>query len=108
MEIFLPGKEEPVKLLRDSAALHLVQRVRDEAHRFAVAYHRNLRAKGSRESFLDGIRCIGPARKTKILRYLAGLADPKAVPAAGIAQAANIPLSLATAIAAKLNTKDVL
>jgi excinuclease ABC subunit C len=44
-ELFLPDREDPIRLPKDSAALHLVQRVRDEAHRFAIAFHRQRRAK---------------------------------------------------------------
>ncbi len=67
-EIYLPGRSEPLVLPRDSEALYLLQRVRDEAHRFAVTYHRAVRAKGTRASVLDGITGIGPRRKQALLR----------------------------------------
>ena len=62
-DIFQPGRPGPVPLDKSSEELHLLQRVRDEAHRFAVTYHRQLRSKKSRESQLDNVAGIGPARK---------------------------------------------
>ncbi len=68
-EVFLPGREEPVRLAAGSDELHLIQRVRDEAHRFALAYHRNLRGKRMSKSILDDVEGIGPARKKLLLAY---------------------------------------
>ena len=65
--IFIPGLHLPVKLEKDSAALHLLQYVRDEAHRFAVSYHKTLRDKAMVSSRLDGIEGIGEKTKRKIL-----------------------------------------
>ena len=58
--IFVPGREEPVVLPRSSPVLHLVQRVRDEAHRFAIGFHRQTRAKRTLRSELDDIPGVGP------------------------------------------------
>ncbi|MBX4187967.1 MAG: excinuclease ABC subunit UvrC, partial [Candidatus Doudnabacteria bacterium] len=66
-EIFLPGKSEPILLSQNSIALFLLQRIRDEAHRFAITYHRKLRSKGSLSSALDQIQGIGPAKKKQLL-----------------------------------------
>ena len=66
-EIFLPGSSEPIILERHRPALRLLQALRDEAHRFAVSYHRELRNKCIQESLLDDISGIGPARKKIIL-----------------------------------------
>ncbi|HJM98759.1 MAG TPA: helix-hairpin-helix domain-containing protein, partial [Acidimicrobiales bacterium] len=60
---------DPVIIPRDSEALYLLQRIRDESHRFAVSYHRNLRNKKMKESVLDGISGLGPARKQKLLQH---------------------------------------
>ena len=68
-EIFFPGKSEPVRLSRDSAALHLLQRVRDEAHRFAVNYHRKLRSRRLTHSMLDDIEGVGPERRKALLQH---------------------------------------
>jgi excinuclease ABC subunit C len=67
-EIFLKDRPDPVLLPRTSQALFLVQRIRDEAHRFAVTYHRKLRGKSSVRSQLDDVPGIGPTRKRALLR----------------------------------------
>ncbi len=67
-EIFVPDEDEPVILPRGSEALYLVQRIRDEAHRFAITYHRQVRAKSSIQSALDAIPGVGPKRKRALLR----------------------------------------
>ncbi|MCZ7385306.1 MAG: excinuclease ABC subunit UvrC [Candidatus Methanoperedens sp.] len=67
--IFLPERETPVILPKDSPALQLLQRIRDEAHRFALGYHRKLRGKKLRESALDGIAGIGEKKKQALLRH---------------------------------------
>lgn len=66
-EIFLPGRSEPIVLDRHRPALRLLQALRDEAHRFAVGYHRDLRSKRLQESLLDDIPGVGPERKKKLL-----------------------------------------
>ena len=68
-EIFLPGNEHGIILPKHSRALHLVQCLRDEAHRFALKYHTTLRNKRVRESLLDEIPGIGPARKQALLKH---------------------------------------
>jgi excinuclease ABC subunit C len=65
--IFLPGRDEPVRLPRSSPVLQLVQRVRDEAHRFAIGYHRQARKRRTLHSALDDIPGIGPARRRMLL-----------------------------------------
>jgi excinuclease ABC subunit C len=67
-ELFLKHRPEPVILPRGSQALFLVQRVRDEAHRFAVTYHRKLRGKSGIRSQLDEVPGVGPTRKKALLR----------------------------------------
>ena len=67
-ELFVPGEEEPIVLPRSSEALFLVQRLRDEAHRFAITFHRQVRAKSAIQSALDTIPGIGPKRKKALLK----------------------------------------
>ena len=67
-EIYVADLEEPIRLPRTSEALYLVQRVRDEAHRFAVTYHRSLRGRSQTRSALDSIPGVGPKRKRALLR----------------------------------------
>jgi excinuclease ABC subunit C len=68
-EIFEPGRPEPVILERNSPELHLLQRVRDEAHRFANTYHRTVRTKAMTASVLDELPGVGPTRKKRILDH---------------------------------------
>ena len=67
-EIFVPDEDEPIVLPRGSEALYLVQRIRDEAHRFAITFHRQVRAKSAVQSALDTIPGIGPKRKKALLK----------------------------------------
>ena len=67
-EVYLPGRDEPGPHPRDSEALFLLQQVRDEAHRFAITYHRKLRDKKATKSVLDDVPGLGPTRRTRLLR----------------------------------------
>lgn len=71
--IFVKGRKDPVILPRESKALHLVQRIRDEAHRFAISYHKRLASKRMGLSELDEVPGIGPGRKRALLKYFGGL-----------------------------------
>jgi excinuclease ABC subunit C len=72
-KLFLPGVKDPIMLARDSSALLLLQRVRDESHRFAIAYHRELRKKSQFRSILDELPGIGPMKRRALLRQLGSL-----------------------------------
>jgi excinuclease ABC subunit C len=65
--VYVPDRSEPVVIPRQSEALYLLQRLRDESHRFAVDYHRRLRNKRQTASVLDGISGLGPVRKKRLL-----------------------------------------
>lgn len=71
--VFLPGRANPVGFPRRSSGLHLLQQVRDEAHRFAVTYHRKLRSRELERSELDGVPGIGPKRKRALLEAMGGM-----------------------------------
>ena len=94
-EIFLPYQSEPVILPRDSQALYLMQRVRDEAHRFAITYHRKVRSKSATKSILDSVPGIGPQRKKAILRQFGSLKSVKDAPVEEIAAVVGMTRSLA-------------
>jgi excinuclease ABC subunit C len=68
-EVFVPGRSEPVPIPRDTEALRLLQRVRDEAHRFAIDFHRQRRGKAMTHSLLDELRGVGPVRKRALLKH---------------------------------------
>jgi len=76
-EIFIPRRREPVVLPRSSPALQLLQRLRDEAHRFALGYHQRVRRRGTFASALDGIPGIGPKRKRALLRQFSSVTGIK-------------------------------
>jgi len=68
-EVYVPGRADPVPIARDSEALRLLQRVRDEAHRFAIEFHRERRGKAMRQSVFDELHGVGPARKRALLSH---------------------------------------
>jgi excinuclease ABC subunit C len=72
-EVYLPGSSDPVRVPRGSEALYLLQRVRDEAHRFAITYHRQLRGKRMTRSVLDDVKGLGPARRKRLTKELGGV-----------------------------------
>lgn len=87
-EIFVPDRPDPIILPRKSQALFLVQRIRDEAHRFGVTYHRNLRGKSAVRSNLDEVDGIGPKRRKALLKQFGSL---EAIRAASIDELAAVP-----------------
>ena len=101
-ELFRPDRPEPIVLPRTSQGLYLVQRIRDEAHRFAVTYHQKVRSRRAVRSLLDEIPGVGPARKRALLRKFgsvrgmreAGVADLAAVSGVGPALAKKIKEAL--------------
>jgi excinuclease ABC subunit C len=87
-EIFQKHSPDPVILPRNSQSLYLVQRVRDEAHRFAITYHRNVRGKKSLRSQLDDVPGVGPARKKALLRQFGSV---KSIRGASLEELAAVP-----------------
>lgn len=96
--LFRPGQSEPVILPADSPALHLVQHLRDEAHRFAVSYHRELRQKRARGSLLDEIPGIGPQRKRALLKRFGSVAGIREAQVEELAEVPGISRPLAESI----------
>ncbi len=96
--IFLPEKDDPVILPKDSPALQLLQRIRDEAHRFAIGYHRKLRGKMLRESALDGIAGIGEKKKQALLRYFGSVESLKGADASEIGKVTGMSRKDADAV----------
>ena len=72
-EVYVPGESDPIRIPRQSEALYLLQRLRDEAHRFAISYHRELRGKRMTKSALDDIPGLGPTRKKRLVKELGGV-----------------------------------
>lgn len=97
-ELFLPGVAEPILLPPTSPALYLVQRLRDEAHRFAITYHRSLRAKRAVRSALDELPGVGPKRKRELLKVFGSLRRIREAPLEQIAAVPGIGPALASRI----------
>ncbi|HEY1828796.1 MAG TPA: excinuclease ABC subunit UvrC [Acidimicrobiales bacterium] len=72
-EVYRPGSPDPIRLRRGSDALYLLQRIRDEAHRFAITFHRERRGKRMTAGFLDGIPGLGPTRRKRLVKELGGV-----------------------------------
>ncbi len=87
-EVWLPGQEDPVILARSSEGLYLLQRVRDEAHRFAITHHRSRRSKSMVESLLDDVPGLGEVRRKTLLKHFGSL---KRLREAGVEEIAQVP-----------------
>jgi excinuclease ABC subunit C len=95
---FIPGRKNPVILPANSAGLFLLQRVRDEAHRFAITYHKSRRAKAAVHSALDDIPGIGPKRRTALLRHFGSVNGIAAATPEAIQEASMVSRKLAEQI----------
>ncbi|HEY5094028.1 MAG TPA: excinuclease ABC subunit UvrC [Candidatus Eremiobacteraceae bacterium] len=104
-ELYVPGEAEPVLLARNSPAMHLVQRIRDEAHRFAVTYHRTLRGKRQTASPLDAVPGVGAARKKALLREFGSASGVRRATEAQLAAVRGVTPALATRIKEALNVE---
>jgi len=101
-ELFLPGRSEPVVLPPTSSALYLVQRLRDEAHRFAITYHRTLRDRRTVRSAFDDLPGVGPKRKRELLKVFGSIKRVREAPVEQIAAVPGISRALAERIKATL------
>jgi excinuclease ABC subunit C len=103
-ELFLPGATEPILLPTTSPALYLVQRLRDEAHRFAIGYHRQLRAKRQVRSAFDDLPGVGPKRKRELLKVFGSAKRVREAPVEQIAAVPGISRALAERIKVHLES----
>ena len=94
-EIFVPGKSESIVLRKDNPTLHMIQRLRDEAHRFAITYHRRLRQKSLSVSVLDEIPNLGPKRKQALLKHFGSIEAIRGASLDGLLSVKGIPRSVA-------------
>lgn len=101
-EVWLPGVEHPVILPRTSEGLYLLQRLRDEAHRFAITFHRQRRSKAMTTSQLDGIPGLGTSRQKALLRHFGSVKRLRQAEVDDIRAVPGIGPSLATAIRSHL------
>ncbi|WP_062437791.1 excinuclease ABC subunit UvrC [Herbidospora daliensis] len=105
-EVWLPGDDQPVILPRTSEALYLLQRLRDEAHRFAITYHRAKRSRSLKESALDAVPGLGPARRQALLRHFGSVKRLGDATAAEICEVPGIGPATAEAIVAALKGEN--
>ena len=103
-EVFIPGQSDPVEVPRGSDALFMLQRIRDEAHRFANSFHRELRDKRMVSSALDGIAGLGEARKKKIIKAFGGVNAVKKASLEELQTQTWLPEDVAQAIFKKFHT----
>jgi len=103
-EVWLPGEEYPVIMSRSSEGLYLLQRVRDEAHRFAITYHRQKRSKAATVSELDGIPGLGPARRKALLKEFGSVRKLAGARVEDVAAVKGIGPRLAETIVAALQS----
>jgi excinuclease ABC subunit C len=103
-EIFVPQRNDPIVLPRTSQGLYLVQRIRDEAHRFAVTYHQKLRSKRAIRSVLDDVSGVGPAKKRALLKRFGSVRGMREAPEADLAAVAGVGPALAKRIKDALET----
>ena len=102
-EVFLPGQADPIRIARTSEALYLLQRIRDEAHRFAITYHRKLRGRRMTTSVLDDIPGLGPARRKRLLKEVGGVQAVKAASLDTLKDLPWLPDKVAEAIYKKVH-----
>ncbi|WP_433258964.1 excinuclease ABC subunit UvrC [Streptosporangium sp. CA-135522] len=105
-EVWLPGEDLPVILPRSSEALYLLQRVRDEAHRFAITYHRSKRSKSVKESALDEVPGLGPARKQALIKHFGSVKRLREATAAQICEIPGIGPATAETIVSALKGEN--
>ncbi len=103
-EVFIPNHSRPIILPRSSAALFVLQQLRDESHRFAITYHRQLRAKGAHKSALDDIPGLGPKRKARLLDVFGSVEKIKKATFQELQEKGNLPDNVALAVFEKLQT----
>ncbi len=102
--LYLPGQADPIVLPPNSPGLHLVQRIRDEAHRFAVTYHRQRRAKSMTQSALDALEGVGPVRKRRLLTAFGSAAGIRRASLGEIAAVKGMTASLAAKVKQALDS----
>jgi excinuclease ABC subunit C len=103
-EVYKPGEPEPIRIPRDSEALYLLQAVRDEAHRFAITYHRSRRDKAMTKSVLDDIAGLGPGRRTRLLKEFGSVKKIRALTEDELVALPWLPEAVARRVYDRLHT----
>lgn len=103
-EIYRPGSSEPIRLSRQSEGLYLLQRLRDEAHRFAISYHRTLRGKRMTVGALDGVSGLGPKRRERLIEQFGGLSGLRSASREELLGVSWLPAEVGAAVFERLHT----
>ena len=103
-EVYRPGSSEPIRLSRQSEGLYLLQRLRDEAHRFAISYHRTLRGKRMTMGALDGVKGLGPKRRARLMDQFGGLAGLRGASKDDLMGVSWLPAEVGAAVFDRLHT----
>jgi excinuclease ABC subunit C len=102
-EVFVPGQPDPIRIPRQSEALYLLQRIRDEAHRFAITYHRELRGKRMTKSVLDDVPGLGPTRRKRLIKELGSVKAVKEASLEELQALTWLPNAVASAVYEKVH-----
>ena len=102
-EVYVPGQADPIRLPRQSEALYMLQRIRDEAHRFAITFHRELRGKRMTTSVLDEVPGLGPVRRRRLIKELGGVTAVKRAELDQLQSLAWLPATVAQAVYDKIH-----
>ena len=105
-EVFVPGRAAPVVVPRGSEAMFMLQRIRDEAHRFANTFHRELRGKRMKRGLLDGVAGLGEARKTRLIKEFGGVKGVKAASLESLLEVSWLPDAVARAVHERVTNDD--
>ena len=105
-EVYVPGQADPVRIARDSEALYLLQQIRDEAHRFAITYHRQLRGKTMTKSALDDVPGLGPVRRARLLKEFGSVKKLRACTEDELAAVSWLPAPVGAAVYAHLHPEE--
>ena len=105
-EIFVPWDETPVVLPSGSPSLYLIKQVRDESHRFAITFHRELRDKAMTRSVIDDVPGVGPKRKRALMRRFGSIRRMRGATVEELAATPGIPAEVATAVWQALRAWD--
>ena len=106
-EVFVPGRPEPVQVPRDSEAIYLLQQARDEAHRFAIGFHRELRARRMTRGALDGVAGLGPSRRRRLVSEIGGVRAVQAASLEDLLALTWLPEAVARAVYEHLHGRRV-
>ena len=104
-EVFVPGRSTPVQIPRDSEAIYLLQQARDEAHRFAISFHRELRGRRMTRGALDGVPGLGPVRRRRLIAELGGVRAVQAASLQDLLELTWLPQAVAHAVYEHLHAR---